>query len=375
MPDNVCSSCIGDADLRRWIRDQAGPRGCDFCGRFDSPTADLREFAAHVLSCLCQWWSFAVNELPYDSSEGGYIGSELWDTDDVVDMAEIDFPRDHSGRLRHALVGRLPEETWCEYDWLTLDVDQALGSSWDQFCETIKHKRRFFFHSTGQDDRDSYTPATLLSTIANISARLGLINQIPVGTRLWRARPDLARRARADAAGFGPPPVQLATQSNRMNPPGIPMLYLASSTTTAVLETRSAESRVGRWRVIRPLRVLDLRRLPEVPGFFGNMHRSNRLGLKFLHSFAADIMAPVARDDHAHIEYLPSQVVTEFMRDHDFEGGRIDGIAYGSTVHPGGWNVALFASPGHLGLAAPRWYEAVEPWLEFAGSKFAALPG
>lgn len=100
MSDNLCSSCIGDADLRRWIRDQGGPRGCDFCGRFDSPTADLDEFASHVLGCLRQWWNFAVDELPYDSAEGGYQGSELWDTDDVVDMAEIDFPRDENDRLR-----------------------------------------------------------------------------------------------------------------------------------------------------------------------------------------------------------------------------------------------------------------------------------
>lgn len=258
---------------------------------------------------------------------------------------------------------------------MTLDVDQALGSSWEQFCETIKHKRRFFFHSTGHDDRDSYTPASLLSAIAGMSSRLGLINQLPIGTRLWRARTDLARRARASAGDFGPPPVHLATQTNRMNPPGIPMLYLASNTTTALLETRSTASRVGRWRVIRPLRILDLRRLPGVPGLFGDGDRSDRLALKFLRSFAADIMAPVDRDDHAHIEYLPSQVITEFMRDYDFEGGRIDGIAYGSTVHKGGWNVALFASLGNLGLdlEKPGWREPVQPWLEYAGSKFVSI--
>ncbi|NCT81661.1 MAG: RES family NAD+ phosphorylase [Comamonadaceae bacterium] len=372
MPNNVCSNCIGDADLRRWIRAQDGARGCDFCRRSDAPTADLERFSDHVESCLRRWWSLAIDELPYDSSEGGYQGSRLYDTYDVLEMARLDFPRDRNDRLRDALVGLLPEETWCEYDWLSLDVDEALRSSWDEFCETIKHKRRFFFHRTGRDDRDSYTPASLLSAIAGYSERLGLLKLIPVGTRLWRARPDLARGAQVNAAAFGPPPVQFATQSNRMNPPGIPMLYLASSSTTALHETRSAQALIGRWRAVRPLRVLDLRKLPEVPGHFGDGDRSDRLALRFLRNFAADIMVPVARDDHAHVEYLPSQVVTEFMRDHDFELGRIDGIAYRSTIHRTGWNVALFTSPGHLGLPDRGRRETDEPWLKFAGATFAA---
>jgi hypothetical protein len=326
-----------------------------------------------VEACLRRWWSLAIDELPYESREGGYQGSELWDTYEVLEMAELDFPRDRDNGLRDALVNRLPEETWCEYDWLTLDVDEALKSSWNRFCETVKHERRFFFHATGRDGRDSYTPASLLDTIATISARMGLLKEIPAGTRLWRARTDLKRGATADASKFGPPPVEFATQSNRMNPPGIPMLYLASSATTAVLETRSTSARVGRWRALRPLRVLDLRRLPGVPGYFSDANRSDRLALRFLRSFAADIMAPVARDDRAHIEYLPSQVVTEFIRDHDFDGGRVDGIAYGSSVHRIGWNVALFALPGHLGLSEPGWRRPVEQWLEFGGSRRARV--
>lgn len=373
MPRNVCTACIGDGDLKRWIRQQNGQRGCDFCQRSDAVTADFEAFAAHVESHVRRWFSLAIDNLPYDSREGGYQGSQLWNTYEVLESLHLDFPRDRHDRLRSALVRALPEETWCDYDWLTLDVDQALRTSWDQFCETIKHKRRFFFHGTGRDDRDSYTPASLLSTIAGLSARMGLIQEIPMGKTLYRARTDIKRSADANGAAFGPPPVRYATQSNRMNPPGIPMLYLASSAATALKETRVESARIGRWRAVRPLRILDLRKLPDVPGCFSEGNRSDRLATIFLHEFAADIMAPVARDDRHHVEYLPSQVVTEFMRDYDFEGGRIDGIAYGSTVHPKGWNVALFASPGHLGLAEPGWRSAVEQWLEFVGAKRVTL--
>ncbi|KQY80845.1 HEPN-associated N-terminal domain-containing protein [Pelomonas sp. Root1444] len=371
MADNVCSECIGDDDLQRWIRQQDGPRGCDFCERSDAPTADFRAFADHVESHLHRWWSLAVDELPYESREGGYQGSELWDTHDVLDETQLEFPRDRKDVLRRALVSALPDQTWCEYDWTTLDFDRALGSSWDEFCDTIKHRRRFFFQETGRDDRDSYTPASLLATIARISSRLGLIRNIAAGTTLCRARTDLKSDADANAAAFGPPPVKYATQSNRMNPPGIPMLYLASSATTALMETRVEAAHVGTWRALRPLRVLDLRTLPPIPGFFAEDDREDRLATKFLREFAADIMVPVERDDRVHIDYLPSQVVTEFMRDHDFKGGRIDGIAYGSTVHKAGWNVALFASARQLGLDEPGWGRPVEPWLEFVGADVA----
>jgi hypothetical protein len=254
-----------------------------------------------------------------------------------------------------------------------LDHDVALKSSWERFCETVKHRRRFFFHSEGTDDRDSYTPASLLKTIAAISQKTGLIRELPVGIRLWRARPDLPRGKKITASDFGPPPVQFALQSNRMNPPGIPMLYLASTVKTALAETRAKIARVGQWRAARPLRVLDLRQLPDVPGYFSDVGRNDRLALRFLQHFAYDIMTPVDRDQKVHVDYLPSQVVTEYFRDFIFKTGPLDGIAYGSTVHLKGWNVALFADNVDLGLEEPQRAPPPAPWLHFHGSVRARM--
>ncbi len=312
-----------------------------------------------------KYWGFAVEQLPYESAEGGYQ-ARTWRTADILlDEVGLSLPRDKNNRLFYALLGELTDETWCEYDWLTLEHDVALRTSWERFCETVKHKRRFFFHSDGTDDRDSYSAASLLQNIAQISQRLGLVRDLAIDTRLWRARPDLARCKRTTPSDFGPPPLHLALQSNRMNPPGISMLYLASSAKTAIKETRASEARVGQWRADRALRVLDLRRLPDVPGISSDAIKTDRLGLRFLHSFATDIMTPVERDQRVHVDYLPSQVVTEFFRDFDFEGGRLDGIAYDSTVYPKGWNVALFATQVDLGLEEPEWGEQSTPWLQF----------
>lgn len=363
--ENVCSSCFEDEDLQTWIRNIDGPPGCDACGLTDAPTSTLEDICSHIEFCISKYWGLAVEQLPYESAEGGYQ-SNTWNTTElIVDKVGLVLPRDKNDRLLDSIIYGLRDDLWCDYDWLTLDHDIALRTSWKQFCEVIKHKRRFFFHSIGADDRDSYSPVSLLNTIAELSQGIGLIRELKVGTNLWRARPDIEKKRRVTSADFGPPPIEFALQSNRMNPPGIPMLYLASSAKTALRETRAQEAKIGLWRTNRQLRILDLRNLPSIPGLFSDTDRNDRLGLRFLHGFAKDIMKPVERDQRVHVDYLPSQVVTEFMRDYEFHDGKIDGISYNSTVHNKGWNIALFLGMIELGLEKPKWGKVPAPSLRF----------
>lgn len=318
----------------------------------------------HIEQCIGRYYGRAVEQLGYCSAEGGYLG-EHWDSWDMLDRVGLTLPRDHSGSLYSAIAGAMEYEPWCDFDAGALDLDHALWSSWESFCQTVKHKRRFFFHNSGTDDQDSFTPASLLSNIARASEALGLVVELPAGLGLWRARPDFPKGRRVGASDFGPPPLEFALQSNRMNPAGIPMLYLASSATTALKETRAEQAKVGLWRSIRPIRILDLRRLPPVPNIFSEEGRTHTLTLSFLHNFANDIMKPVARNNQVHIDYLPSQVVTEFMRDYGFSAGALDGVAYGSTVHQRGWNVAFFLGPIELGLATREWGVTPPPVFAF----------
>lgn len=292
----------------------------------------------------------------------------------MLQKTGLDFPRDYTGSLFAAVAGAISDQVWCDFDVGALDLDDALWSSWESFCNTVKHRRRFFFHNSGGDDQDSFTPASLLSRIAQAAEALDLVVELPAGLRLWRARPDLSKGARVNASDFGPPPIKFALQSNRMNPVGIPMLYLASSATTALKETRAEQAKIGLWRSTRPMRILDLRDLPPVPSMFSEDARALRLTLRFLHDFTDDIMKPVARDNQVHIDYLPSQVVTEFMRDYAFSDGELHGVAYGSTVHKRGWNVALFLGPIEMGLASPEWGAPPPPFFVFDKAAWVTAP-
>ena len=61
----------------------------------------------------------------------------------------------------------------------------------------------------------------------------------------------------------------------------------------------------------------------------------------FLGGFARDIAKPIVRDERVHQEYVPTQVVTEFIRFVLRPVG--DGVAYASA-RVDGTNLVLFAS-------------------------------
>lgn len=340
--DKVCSGCIGDSDVKRWIASTNGARGCDYCGGYTSPTVPLEELCDYLESGLGRYYGAAVDQLPWNGRDGGYQGT-TWSTDEILfDRVGLNLPRDDDGRLQEAITWGLSDEVWCDYDWMRLDEDEAMKQAWDAFCSTVKHQRRFFFHHMGgsHEDLDSFSSLDILTAIAQLIDTSGLIRVQTPGLRLYRARPNFNKRSPA-ASDFGPPPRDVC-QSNRMNPAGVPMFYGALDPRTAVKEVRESTSRVGYFITETPLTILDLTRVPPIPGFFSDATRHQRLHLRFLHYFIHDIMQPVARDDRIHTDYVPSQVVTEFLREHAFEAGSLDGIMYGSVVAPGKSNLVLF---------------------------------
>jgi RES domain-containing protein len=136
-----------------------------------------------------------------------------------------------------------------------------------------------------------------------------------------------------------------------MSPAGVPLLYVADSANTALAETASGCSlaAVAEFEVSRPLRVLDLTAVPEVPSLFDLPRASSRQVISFLRDFAADVARPYPKDGRDRIEYVPSQVITEYMR-FIFKpaGAAIKGIKYPSAQAPGGANLGLFLSPADL---------------------------
>ena len=372
---NVCSGCFEDQDIAKFITNYAGPTGCSFCDLDDAPTAPLECVGSHIRWCLEQSFSLAVDQVPWDSSEGGYIAPH-WETSDLLfDQLGL-LPRDQSQHLFAELTIAVGDEIWCHYDWQLMDYDDALDHCWDKFCQVIQHQRRFFF-SIGRGDSDhnpekqpdKFTPLGLLTEIQRLSERLKLVKEQPIGTIFFRARKcDSPSESYSTAKELGPPCPALALRDNRMNPPGIPMLYASESEKVAVDEVASGccHVSVGRFRIERKMRILDLVDIPPEPGLFSGVKRMTRLGLIFVHHFADDISKPT--NSSKYLDYIPSQVVTEFIRDAYIGGGRVHGIRYRSSKDGEHCNLVIFATQDDLmekdgSPVTNKSARKTEPWI------------
>lgn len=89
---------------------------------------------------------------------------------------------------------------------------------------------------------------------------------------------------------------------------------------------------------------VDLTEIPELPSIFNVDKRSERDALIFLKSFVAAIAAPIAKDGRQHVDYVPSQIMCEYLyqKMNLGTGKRIGALLYPSSLDPGGVNIVIF---------------------------------
>lgn len=357
---HVCADCFSDEHIKATVEEHAVPIQCSFC-ESEGPSAPLAEITRFVSERLRVFYDDAAEWLVYESAEGGYQGStyESWD----LVSEHIDLPQDHDGELHSALAQALGDRAWCDADPFGLRENETLRYSWDHFAEYVRQERRFFFlverpaylESPGDPYLD---PETLLSNIAALCVRHGMVRVFASGVRLFRARHETTTARLSTALELGPPPPDAAITSNRMSPPGIVMTYLADHPETAVAEVLSpsggaaVELAIAEFMTTRDLRILDLTAVPPVPSIFDESGDEDREGIVFLRAFTRALTQPIERDDRVHVDYVPTQVVTEFLR---VGGGRtelagLDGLRFPSARDRAGSNVVLFAGRDALSL-------------------------
>ena len=144
---------------------------------------------------------------------------------------------------------------------------------------------------------------------------------------------------------MGPPPLYKAT-SSRMSPAGIPMFYGALDEATVLAETPKKKPyiTVAKYHTLVNLNILDLTELPPVPCIFDSHTRHQRTEVQFLHSFVENISKPISKNGAEHIDYVPTQIVTEYFKClfKTRTRRRINGIFYPSSLRKGGKCCVLF---------------------------------
>ena len=366
----VCVGCFDDPGMVNFVWANAVATECSFCGNWsDGPfAASIVLVSDHFLDCLFTEYDLAGNQLGWDGSEGGWIGAN-WDASELLMEIEFEFPQDNGEELVDHLFGEYADQQFCEVNAYGLDDDAMAKYSWEKFRRVTMNERRYFFMDYDDDDFEVYGPGEVLSAIFDFAEHSDLFKKLPAGTRLFRARWEGREPRLETTEELGPPPADGAIQANRMSPAGIPMFYACDEESTALEETANGPGyfAVGQFESTRDAILLDLTALSPVPSLFVRISDSAeihpRKALKFLHHVADQVSLPIERGDRNHVDYVPTQVVAEYIRSRViWEGSRIDGVKYESSVHPGHASYVLFANQANIHSTTARQFPE-DHWL------------
>lgn len=351
----VCSGCFGDYGIKKFIEDYSSSNQCSYCGseKINTKACDFEKVVVHILNSIkCEWGEASNEGVGWESREGGWLGASVYDTYDLL-YDELALEVEHEEILSD-LNSSIIMGPWCKKDPYGLDEDEMLINAWSKFSELVKHNSRYVFlkKENNKSPYEDMDPVEILNSLGNIILRLGLIKKIGKNKEIFRVRiTDIGSNINS-AKDLGSPPNENAVIANRMSPAGISMFYGAFDTETAISETYEPEKNItkqavcGVFNPVRELTVIDLSNKIEVPSLFDEENREDRFLLRFLHDFIIDFTKPIKRIDSAHINYVPTQIVTEYFK-HLFPqtefGEKIDGILYPSSKASGAKCIVIFA--------------------------------
>jgi RES domain len=206
----------------------------------------------------------------------------------------------------------------------TLNFDER----WQDFRGELMHTNRYFPN----------TPIDL-DQLKELLGHL-LINPKDIPVEWFRARIQLDDTIYTHGQ-MGSPPKHLASHG-RANPAGIPYLYLASTTQTAVSEIRP---HTGEKITIATVKLNELQKIADLrhpkktisPFLIGDEEKikKTRSYISFLEQLGNELTRPVLPRSAA-FDYAPSQYLCEFIKKCNFTG-----VMYNSSVGDG-FNLAIF---------------------------------
>jgi hypothetical protein len=338
---HVCAAYVDDDALQAAISGaEDAAVTCDFCGR--TPAADLDVLLEAFVNGLRTEYGDADDEgVGWDGREGGYQGAITWDTWDLVEKFDTVLVGEG---LLDAVREAMHDRTWVEVHFTQPRRDEALFASWERFCEAVQYETRYVFWLRDDENQEeaSWTgeiPASrILEELGGLIETLDLLRELPAGYSSWRARPHPEATVAWGASELGTTPRELATQANRMSPAGIPMFYGAENPATAIQEiaVRAGEEdrtvTVGAFETSQPCIVVDFVNLPPVPSMFDPERGRQRRPLLFLHQLVAQLSKPARAKEYEQIDYVPTQVVTEYLLRIFAKGQLVAGLRYASAL-------------------------------------------
>jgi len=345
----VCADCVVDDALVKVVNDNLGSTKCDCCGKVSKEfiAASFNDVMERIYDSICTEYADAQDiNVPW--VEGGWMIGETDQWEILYDI-NPEWPDKFSEDVNDSLGN---DRYWVQHsggDWSLTDPSGTLKTGWDLFKSQVLTKTRYLFLTEPDDDgRPDYIAVSkMLNVLGSVITGLELIIEIPTNSEFYRVRVSKDGAAFGSFEELGLPPHRSAG-AGRMNPVGIPYFYLARDSETAkaeVIYTDNIDYGEAVFINIRPLKILDLTSTPNPPSFFEPDRYYERHQIYFISQFKDELTQPVKKDGREHVDYVPTQIVSEYFK-HRFthDGEKIDGIMYPSVKHEGGVNIAIFIS-------------------------------
>lgn len=339
----VCESCIEDDELQKVVRQNLTSNRCDYCGREDAePIAcELSDIFERMEYAVDQEFTDPANELPWDGREGGYQGTFYEGGYELFETIGFDVSNDD---LRDDLTDHF-SEIYCYRDYFGPSTGDYFEDAWNRFKRVVKHQRRYTFWNALEEGEygeaaASVSASVMLPQFALNIERVSPIRYLDPGTRIWRAQTFPAGQSSTDPTRYTSPPLDFATTPNRMSPGGISMFYGADEFATAKAEVSNPDAQEPieatgvQFETVCRLKLLDLASIQRPRSFFVDLDRSGRHAMEFLKEFANEVSRKIERDRRQHLEYVPTQAFTEYVRFEIETGddGPFHGIRYKSSL-------------------------------------------
>ena len=372
----MCFKCAEDEFLRAQIEKDGHDGTCFYCGQ-GGKTLSINQMADLVDPALSEFFYRTAAEPPdLACAQEGHRRRKGQPVADVISdyVGYGEFAEDIRCVLaeRHDDVERgqtdLEEGSFDrEAHYARKDSVDAwdFEGDWRRFEWSLKSENRHFNRTAGAILTSIFEGLDGHSTISGrpivVEAGPGMELAVLYRARVFQREAKLKEAMKRPDMGLGPPPPSDAV-AGRMNAGGIAVFYAATDPKVALAEVRppvGSKVLIGRFEVIRPLRLLDLRALElladEEGSIFDVEHVRRLQRGKFLRRLSRLVSKPVMPDDQP-LDYLPTQAIADFLA--TAANPPLEGMIYPSVQfagrqhsHPrrvfggiaaGGHNVVLF---------------------------------
>lgn len=367
----LCSDCVGEEFLSAKIVTHGEHATCFYCDQAGK-TFSIDDMADEIETAFEEHFyqtstepSSLESAMSRDSPHGWLRDGEPivevigWAAD-LEEAPAIDICEVLAERHSDLELAKMGEESPFDLEshYVEKDTnDQEYLEQWKYFESSLKSEARFFSRTA------EATLASVFEDLADHRTADGNPVIVEAGpskeivcffrARVFQSDERLKSALKRPDLEIGSPPF-IAAPAGRMNARGISVFYGATERAIAVAEVRppvGSRVVVGRFDLVRPVRLLDVEALRSVivtGSIFDPGHSRRLKRAKFLERLSNRLTMPVMPDDEP-FDYLVTQAISDYLA--NFAEAPLDGIIYPSAQGADGkLNVVLLHKAARVEL-------------------------